>query len=435
MTSFALWLVSLGGRATGLVLSTLSVVVLARSLGPTGRGEYFLFVTLVLVLAAVADLGISQSALVFASRREASLLSIHSVAVRLTLAIGAIVALLAAGVLGVAGETLVPGMPREWSLAALGLVPVSMYGNFWTGMMIGARRIVEVSAVSMAMTALALAANLVFVATTRQTVVAIAIFAMVLALQAGTMFAIASRVVRHATDLPAEPVGTIRAVVTFGARGYPGAISSLIWARAAVFVLNATHGPAAVGVFSVSQQLAEKTLLPIQAMQDVIFARIAKLPHPEATEVLNRFVRVTLAAAVPAIAALVLVSPALIVVLFSDAFRGSIVPLRLLLAGSAVQIVPMLLTSYFLGQLRRPLLLSSLAWLNATVNLLLLVMLVPDGAEIGAAAAIVVTQIIGTVIVFALYLRMSKTDLMSVAILRPDDIALVRQQVRRLVHH
>ena len=45
------------------------------------------------------------------------------------------------------------------------------------------------------------------------------------------------------------------------------------------------------------------------------------------------------------------------------------------------------------------------------------------------------TQIIGTVIVFALYLRMSKTDLMSVAILRPDDIALVRQQVRRLVHH
>ena len=435
MTSFALWLVSLGGRATGLVLSTLSVVVIARSLGPTGRGEYFLFVTLVLVLAAVADLGISQSALVFASRGEASLLSIHTVAVRLTLAIGAVVAVLSAGVLGLAGEALVPGMPREWSLAALGLVPVSMYGNFWTGMMIGARRIVEVSAVSMAMTALALAANVAFVATSHETVVAIAIFAMILALQTGTMFAIASRVVRHASHLPTEPAGTIRAVVIFGARGYPGAISSLIWARAAVFVLNATHGPAAVGVFSVAQQLAEKTLLPIQAMQDVIFARIAKLPRREATDVLNRFIRVTLAAAVPAIAVLLLVSPPLVVLVFSDAFRGSIAPLRLLLVGSAVQIVPLLLTSYFLGQLRRPLLLSSLAWLNATANLMLLVLLVPGAAEIGAAAAIVLPQIIGTLIVFTLYLRMSKTDLLSVAVLRPDDIALVRQQVRRLVRH
>src|SRR5207245_2573871 len=177
------------------------------------------------------------------------------------------------------------------------------------------------------------------------------------------------------------------------------AVSSLIWARAAVFVLNATHGPAAVGIFSVAQQLAEKTLLPIQAMQDVIFSRMARLPQREATATLNRYLRVTIAATMPAIAVLLLLTPLFIVVLFSDAFRGSVGPLRLLLVGSAVQTVPMLLASYFLGQLRRPLLLSFLAWLNAIINVVLLLAFVPAGAEIGAAAAIVATQIIGTLII------------------------------------
>ncbi|MEK6225057.1 MAG: hypothetical protein AABM40_02045 [Chloroflexota bacterium] len=433
MTSFALWLVSLGGRVTVLILSTTSVIVLARALGPAGRGEYFLFVTLVVVLGAVADLGISQSALVFTGRGEASLLSIHTIAVRLILVIGVAVGAFAGFVVGLAGDVLLPGMPREWSLAALGLVPASMYANVWTGLMIGARRVVEVSAVSLIMTALALAANIIFVATTRDPAVAIAIFAVVLAVQTATMFAIAARMIGRTHHLQTRPQATMGAVVMFGARGYPGTVSSLIWSRAAVFVLNATHGPTAVGIFSVAQQLAEKTLLPIQAMQDVIFSRMARLPQVEATATLNRFLRVTLAATVPAIAVLLLVSPLLVTVLFSEAFRGSVGPFRLLLIGSAVQTVPMLLASYFLGQLRRPLLLSFLAWLNAAINLVLLVALVPVGAEIGAAAAIVATQIIGTFIVFALYLRMAHTNLLSAVALRSDDLALVRQQALRLI--
>jgi O-antigen/teichoic acid export membrane protein len=370
---------------------------------------------------------------VFTGRGEASLRSLHQIAVRLTVLIGAAVALVAAVVLVLAGDALLPGMPREWSLAGLGLVPASMYANVWTGLMIGARRVVEVSAVSLTMTAVALAANLIFVASTRDPAIAIAIFATILALQTAVMFAIAARMTGHRHHLQGGAATSVRAVVMFGARGYPGTVSGLIWSRAAVFVLNATHGPTAVGIFSVAQQLAEKTLLPIQAMQDVIFSRMAGLPKEEATATLNRYLRVTLAATAPTIVVLLVVSPLLVTVLFSEAFRGSVGPLRLLLLGSAVQTVPMLLASYFLGQLRRPLLLSFLAWLNAVINLVLLVALVPAGAEIGAAAAIVATQIIGTIVVFTLYLRMANTDLLSAVALRSDDIALVRSQALRLI--
>ena len=63
-----------GGQS---VISLASGVLLAHALGPSGRGEYFLFVAAVAVLARVVGLGTSPSAVVFASRYPGALASIH----------------------------------------------------------------------------------------------------------------------------------------------------------------------------------------------------------------------------------------------------------------------------------------------------------------------------------------------------------------------
>jgi len=54
-----------GGQS---VISLASGVLLAHALGPSGRGEYFLFVAAVAVLARVVGLATSPSGVVFASR-------------------------------------------------------------------------------------------------------------------------------------------------------------------------------------------------------------------------------------------------------------------------------------------------------------------------------------------------------------------------------
>ena len=50
------------------ISSLLSVVMLARALGPSGRGEFFLFVASVGVLTRLGDLGVASSAVVFVGR-------------------------------------------------------------------------------------------------------------------------------------------------------------------------------------------------------------------------------------------------------------------------------------------------------------------------------------------------------------------------------
>ena len=432
MTSFALWLVGLGGRSTSLIVATLNVVVLARALGPLGRGQFFIFVSIVLVLTALADLGMSQSAVVFTGRREVPMSRIHSVLLLFAPAIGIVVAVLALAVLPLIADSILAGLPRDWSIVALALLPLSVYANYWTGMMVGARRIVEVNAVQLATNALTLAANLIFVATTGNATAAVVIYVVILALQAATMVGLVART----RDLAGVGGGTALAwkMIAFGVRAYPNSVSALLWARLAIFVLNVYHGPAAVGIYSVAQQLAERLLVPIQAIQDVMYARMAQLARADASALLNRYLRLTVAAIVPTVIVVMLVSPGLVAFLFSDSFQRSTAPLRLLLIGSAVQAIPVLLAPFFIAQLRRPGLLSLLSWSNAALSVVLLIALVPNGAETGAAFAIVVTQIVGTLIAYGLYLRIAGTDPRSSLVLRSEDVALVRQQALALIH-
>ena len=432
MSSFTLWLVGLGGRSTSLIITTLNVVVLARALGPLGRGQYFIFISFVLVLTALADLGLSQSAVVFTGRREVPMSRIHSVLLLLAPSIGFVVAAGALASLPLIGATILAGLPGEWSIVALALLPLSAYANFWTGMMIGARRIVEVNAVQLGTNILTLAANIGFVATTGSTTAAIVVYVAVLALQAATMFGLAART-RDSAGIAATPIPLARHMLAFGVRAYPNSLSGLLWARVAVFVLNVYHGPSAVGIYSVAQQLAERILVPVQAIQDVMYARMAQLTREDASRLLNRYLRLTVAAIVPTLVIVLLVSPSLIALLLSDSFQSSTRPLRLLLIGSGIQAIPVLLAPYFIAQLRRPGLLSLLAWSNAALNLVLLLALAPSGAETGAAIAMVVTQIIGTLIAYGLYLRIAHTDARSSLLLQSEDVALVRQQAGLLI--
>jgi O-antigen/teichoic acid export membrane protein len=435
LTTLALWLVSFGGRSTVLALTTLNIVVLARALGPLGSGKYFLFVSLVLVLTAIADLGISQSAVVFAGKPGLSLSQLRQAVLVLSLGVSSVVAIVASVALvslPPIGAGLLAGIPAEWPLVALALLPFSVYARFWSGLMIGTRRVVEVNAVQMLMSALTLAANIVFVATTGDLTAAVAIYAVVFVAQAASMFVLAKRL-EAGRSKPAEVRSLAREMVIFGIRGYPGSVSTMLWTRAAVFVLNAFHGPTAVGVYSVAQQLAEKTLVPILAIQDVLYARMSRLSRPEATAALNRALRVTVAAILPTIAVVLVVSPALVTAVFSGSFDAASAPLRPLLIGSAIQSIPVILATYFLAQLRRPGLLSLLTWLNAALNLALLLALVPSSAEMGAALAMLASQAAGTIVVLWLYLRIAKTDAVSALILHPSDVVLVKGQAAGLI--
>lgn len=428
MSSLNLWAIALVSRVGTILLTVANLALLARVLDPEGSGYYFVFLSLVMVLTVAAGLGMPQSAIVFSGREEKATRSVHSVLLHCVPAQSLMAAIVGVPLLSSVGQILLPNFPREYVWMAFISLPPALYATFWNGMMTGMRRIAWLTSVQLASIALTFALDVVFVALLRGGVpAALSVYLAVMLMQSMGMVMIAQHLTRDATEtIPRQELA--QEMLRFGLRGYLGSVSSLLWSRSTVFLLNAFHGSASVSIFFIAQQLAERTLLPSIALQDITYQRMAVLPRQAATETMNRYLRTAFWGMLPILAAGALLAPWAIGLIFGDSYAASGGVFRVLLIGSLVMIVAVLIGPYFLAQLRRPGLLSVLAWINMIVNVSLGLLLVPAWREMGAAAALVLTQIFGVSIVLALYLRMANTRLTQMFVLRSEDVTVLAHQ-------
>jgi O-antigen/teichoic acid export membrane protein len=433
MSTLKLLLIGLGSRITIMAVGMVNTILLARSLGPAGVGEYFLLVRLVAVLTVLADFGLSKSANVFSGNHEEWSSRIQQILLRFMLRSWLGVSIVGIGVLWLARDMLLRGFPLKWIWIAFLLLLPSLYANFWNAIMIGKGRIWQLNLVQLVGSATSLILITVFViGFSGGVLAAVMIYSLTTVIQVVMMIIIAYRS-SSGRDLGDAPADLPRQMLSFGLRAHPALLSSLLWANSPVFLLNAFHGAVAVGIYSVAQQIVEKLLLPIQAMQDAIFKKISLLPHQAATVTMNRYVRVTWW--VTAISMLIglLVVPWVVIAFLGEKYIRAAEVCRLLLPGTAAMSVPTLLTAYFLTTVRRPGLLSILWWLNASINIILSLLLIPRLAESGAALAMTISQIFGTSCVLILYLRASQTPIRELVFINNEDFATIRQQVATIL--
>lgn len=406
-----------------------SVIVLARYLEPHGRGEYFIFQAMVSMLTVFGDLGLSQSANVFVGRHADRKVTIHRFLSRSAFALWIGMSLIGGAVLWLVGDTLIPNFPAKWEWAAFGVLPIMLYAGFWNSMMIGMGHIWLLNGVQLVMSPVQLLLILVLIVGMSGGIgTAVCVYLFTMLLQFVLMVVAATRLGLLAREEVREDDLSGR-MLAFGLRGYPNAIATMLWMRLPVFVLNLFHGSVPVGVFSVAQQLAEKSLLPIQAVQDAIYRRMSTLSTNEAISVMNRYVRVVASSMMVVTLMGGLLAPWVVRILFGNAYQDAADAFWILIIGAAFVSVAMIVSTYVLGQLERPGLLSMLAGANAIVCALLSVWLIPSWVERGAAAAIALTQIAGTIVVMVLYLRITGANVKDVLLVRRSDVNLLVTEV------
>ena len=429
MSTFKLSLVGLTLRVGLMLVVMVNALLLARTLGPQRFGQYFLFLRVVSVLAVLADLGLSQSANAFFGRHKGWRGSIHRVILKFVPIFWFVTTTIAGLTLWGLADVLLPNL--SWSLIAMGFVvlPLSQYANLWNSMMLGMGRIWRVNLVQLAMCSLSLAFTIIFVVMLSGGVmVAATIYLSVMFLQFLVMLGMALRLSEDAvTDEP--PAELAQTMLNFGLRGYPGSLFYLLWTRIPVFILNATHGAVAVGFFSIAQQMAEKTQLPVQAVQDVIYQKMSVLPRNLATLAMNRYLRLTWWGMIVVVLAAAFLAPWLVVPLLGPAYASVVQPTQILLAGVAFTGVSQLLDVYFVNQLHRPGMASILAWISVALGLTLAVVLIPTYSEKGAAWAVACTSIIGSVVYAGIYLSVTGTSIKEFLFIRKHDLTLVQQEL------
>jgi len=221
----------------------------------------------------------------------------------------------------------------------------------------------------------------------------------------------------------------MREILSFSLRGYPNALAALSWSRLPAFVLDIFHGSGSVGLFSVVQLVLEQLLLPVQATQDAIYQSVARLPRASATLAMNRYLRTALWAMLPLALVGGALAPWLVPLVFGAAFAGSAVVFQVLLVSMLASVVPALLSPYFFGQLQRPGLASSVAWIRVLLALGLSLALAAPFAEVGVAAALAIADVCSTLLVVALYVRIAGTSVPQAVLPQGGDFG---EMLRRL---
>lgn len=389
------------GQVYMLVVGLVSTILVARLLGPEGKGVLAIVAAIPSMGVGVASFGLGPALGYMAGKDRYPARDLVTAAVVWSLLLGVAVG----AFLWLARNTLLTsvmkGMTTVDLVVVLVALPASYISAFTGALFAGHGRAVAIAGLS----AVGATVNLVGV-------VGASVFAprnasaVVLAVSISSVLnaLLALVVYRASFTLSARRIVEITRFATpYAAKSYVGQATSMFFLRADVFFLNYFAGPAAVGIYSVATNLAEKLWMLSNPVSNAVYGLITGAERHDAVRLTTLTSRALLILNGAAAILLFLIAIPLVPIIYGLQFANATLYLGLLLPGVVVFAVCQPYGLYFSGQLGRPGVTSSLLSLMMVLSALLYVTLIPpmgaSGAALGSTLAYS-TALIGYAVLF-----------------------------------
>jgi O-antigen/teichoic acid export membrane protein len=441
---------TLGTSLASIPLAIATSIVVARALGPAGKGSYELILATAALLGMVLGFSLSSGVTYVVARGNAKLgaLALQLAWFALLAGLLAIAILLALRRTNFAATFLLTEM-RDWSIVAISLLlTFTEISGYWRAMLIGCQEIIQANwreLISRVALFLFMLAAIGVLAASGRAVSAAALIWIIIAVNIlkGPLFLHALRPFFQKSGLAqlglAENPGwraTVKAsglseVIRFAIPSYLSNLTQFLNYRLDVFFVSFFAGAAAVGLYTLAVTLGQAIWLFSNAAAMVLLPRIASLQAAK-IETAAHTARVTrLALWLSAISALLLalVAEFLLTRIYGEAFRGSLAPLMWLLPGVVFFSAANVIASYLAG-IGKPRLnfFVSLAGLCVTVTLNLL--LIPRFNIVGAAISSTASYTTSTLLIVWFFTRESGVRARNILLPTMGDFDLLLSQLR-----
>ena len=392
-----------------LILSIATAAIIARWLGPEGKGAIAIALLVPGMLALLLSGGIGVANVYYAGSQRIELPILVGNSVTFALA----ASFIGGGIVGVLAWTgwlgrLIPGVSIFLILLAMLGFPFALLGSHLATILQGLQRIVEINIARLIQAGLFLLLTILLVIHLGLGLPG-ALLASILSV-VFYCFQIGWLLYRQgASLLPRWNPGVARSTLSFGLRGYLGNLLQFFNYRLDAFLVNFFLGPGGVGIYTVSVRLAELLWTLPNAVGFVIFPK-ASNTQPDA---MNRFTpRVfyaTLALTLLSGAGLALIGRQLISVIYSDIFSPAYLPMLALLPGAVLLGSAKVLTNEIAGR-GYPLYNSINAGLALVLTIILDLTLIPIWGVLGASIASSIAYLIIFFTAIYFYRRVSTTQ-------------------------
>lgn len=337
-----------------MAISLVAGIVLARTLGDTGRGAYVLATSFAgMVLLGMTNMGLELAASVLVAKNPRRLPEIHTLIVLACVLIGVIVFGAAWSLQPFFQTILFPGLQASSLYLLAGAIPFWIYLFGIYGILVGLDRIRERAAFDLGFN---LTQNILVIAillfASRGEALRLLIFSYYATITAAAFFV--WRLI-GGTKLWAVPGWKlVKEFYKYGFWVYIGNMGTNFGQRIdQYFVQQVSTGSAAFGVYTLATSLTQRTRVFPQALSRSAYARICNSPAPEAARLVAATFRQMLLLGIILIVLGAAASP-LIPIVYTRDFAPAVVPFIIFLFGRLFHNCSWMLANYFSGHLARP---------------------------------------------------------------------------------
>jgi len=382
-------------------------IILARVLGPTGKGIYTLIILVPTVMLKLGSLGIEAANVYFTGSKQYKTKDIISNSLLSSILLGLILILLFWGIfhLKIFHDFFISNQINPYYLWIVVLtVPLSLLSGYLRNILLGKEEIITYNKLNIFQSIFHLTAIVILLLIFVQGVLG-ATIAYIL-----TTIFVTLVIILFIKNFDEISLNYNRKLfkdsAKYGVKAYFGNLAQFLNYRLDMLLVAVFLTPTEVGYYSLAVGIAEKLWMLPGAIATVLFPRISSLQDKEANNLTPRIARHTFFIIfILSLILAILIRP-LIKILFGITFLPSVNPLLILLPGIVALSSAKTLTADMAGR-GKPQFGAYSAFISLAVNIPLNLWLIPKWGIAGAAFASSVAYIIATIVVIIAFIKIS----------------------------
>ncbi|MFH1359469.1 MAG: flippase [Candidatus Omnitrophota bacterium] len=406
-----------------LIGGIIGSIILARSLGPTGRGIYALLILFPTVMSQLCNFGIGEANVYFVGKDNRNLNVAVSISFLGSVAFSlvAISLLLTVSRFAFFQNFLIENLITPFQFwAAIAVLPLLLLAEYLKTIFLGKEEITVYNVINLSYAFIGLISIVVFVfmlgfgvngALTAYILSSVTIAAL-------TVILLRKIIPGHFLFSKKQLASWIK----FGLKGYSGNLAQLLNYRLDMFLVALFLNPSAVGYYSIAVAFAEGLWMIPRALATALFPRISALSNAKTNGPTAQISRHNFfVIGVLSLLCALFVRP-MIGLLFGDLFLPSAQPLLILLPGVAIFGGARVLASDLFGR-GRPEFASFAAFLSLVINVALNLYLIPRWGISGAAFASTMAYSAAAALIFVAYKKISKESWKNILFIKKSDFS------------
>jgi len=408
-----------------------STIITARVLGPSGKGLYSVLTLTAAIALMIGELGFGHAVVYYIGNKKLSLKECVSSSLFTQVLISIVITGLLVLAIKHYKETIYANLPYSYVWMVVGLFPFILFSASLRSAIQGLYKIPLLNLLHILQSA-GFLLLLYFLLVVFDWSLKGAIIAWGTSSLIGFFILFLAVIRENGLGFSGVNSKAIKKLFSFGIRTYGGNFLKFIQYRFDIIIVAYFLPPTAVGYYAVATTVAEVVWQFPNAVQTVLFPRIASLSKSDAKDFTPTICRQVVLITGIACCLLLVIANVLIPFAFGQEYSPSIRPLAILLPGVFTLAIWKILHADLVAQ-GFPIIYSFTALLSTLTMVLLDFFFIPAWGINGAAFACSVSYVVSTIPVIYFYKRISKNNLGSFLLPRVSDFAFYKLLLKKLI--